>query len=354
VINFYNPNIKRERETVSSSPKGLDFVRVAIADALHSGDTKGAERYARSRWGTGSRAARLTAKAALPGLSTQADGGDQMVGDEGASAEFFELVAASSVLGRLPVRRIGFNTATLSMDEGARVEWAGEGKGKRTSPLKLTRQTGLDRFKVAALIVSTNEMLSQSDVGAELIIRNELVRALARAVDSAFLDPANSGSANVKPASVTNGAAGISDSPSEAMWEFYDTFTGDPDLAWLIMHPFTAARLYGAARPDIGARGGSWGGFPVLTSSVVEADTVVFLDPSQIAVAMEGPEIRSSTQATVELADSSTQDSVSVTGTNLSSMFQNNSTAILGDLWANWRVMKPEAVMTFTVQQFGL
>ena len=194
-------------------------------------------------------------------MNTFTDGGDQMVGDEGAAAEFLDVVRAASVLGRLPVMRIPFNTPTLSMDEGAAVEWAGEGKAKRTSPLKATRQTGMDRLKVAGLIVATNELLQQADVAAETIIRNQLVKALSTAVNSAFLDPSNSGSANVKPASVTSGAD--QNSPQEA-----DTYTGDPDTSYILMHPLTAARLEHANRPYMGARGAakSWGGFPVLTS----------------------------------------------------------------------------------------
>jgi hypothetical protein len=47
------------------------------------------------------------------GLTTGADGGDQLVGDEGAAAEFFDLVRATSILGRLPVRRIPFHVSTL-------------------------------------------------------------------------------------------------------------------------------------------------------------------------------------------------------------------------------------------------
>jgi hypothetical protein len=84
--------------TVSCLPKGLDFTRSAIAKALGPGVGE-AERYAEARWGTKSRAARIT-KAAVPGLTTGTGSGAQMVSDEGASAEFFELVRARSIIGR--------------------------------------------------------------------------------------------------------------------------------------------------------------------------------------------------------------------------------------------------------------
>ena len=46
--------------------------------------------------------------------------GDQMISDERPSAEFFDLVRARSIIGRLPLRRVPFRMRTLSMYEGPR------------------------------------------------------------------------------------------------------------------------------------------------------------------------------------------------------------------------------------------
>lgn len=337
---------------VRTTPKGLDFIRRGIAMAVTENNPAEAAGYAEARWGGASRATRIT-KAAVAGITTGGPAGDALASDEGAAAEFFELVRARSILGRLAVRRVGFDVPTLSMDEGARVQWRGEGKGINATPLKLTRQSRLPRLSVAALVVATNEQLEARGDDAEIVIRDDLAKALAAAVDSAFIDPANSGSANVKPASVTNGAD--QNSPSEGLFEWFDTFTGDPENAVIIMHPFTAARLYGAARPDIGARGGSWAGWPVITSSAVDPETFVFLDPGQIAVAIDNADIRASRQASVDMADNTSQSSsATVAATNITSMWQSNSTAIIGCVDANWRVIRPEAVQYFSTQSFGL
>jgi hypothetical protein len=126
MINLYHPDARaRKRETVSSVPKGLDFTRVAIAKALNPNSDDEAIRFAESRWGERSRAT-LATKASVVGLYTAGDGGDQMVGDERASAEFFDLVRAQSIIGRLNVRRIPFHVGTLSLDEPAIAEWAGK------------------------------------------------------------------------------------------------------------------------------------------------------------------------------------------------------------------------------------
>ena len=342
---------ERER-IVSLTPKGLDFVRIGIAKALCPlvGD---AEKYASARWGPKSRAARLT-KAAVPGLSTITGAGAQLVSDEGAAGEFFDLVRAQSIIGRLPLRRVPFHVRTISMDEGPRVSWRDEGASYVNSPLKVTSQTGLEPFDVGALLVVSNELLNDQSAEAEKIIRDALVKGLANALDAAFIDPANSGSAGVKPASITSGAGGP-DSPVESLFDWGDTYQGDPSNSWIIMHPFQAARLNGAARPNIGARGGEWGGFPVLTSTAVPEGIFVFLDPDQIALAIGNADIRASEHASIEMSDGPSMTSgTSVAQSTLTSMFQTNSTAVIGSVIANWRVIRPESVQTFDAQTYGL
>ena len=67
----------------------------------------------------------------------------------------------------------------------------------------------------------------------ELIIRDMLAKGLAAELDRALLDPANTGTSNVKPASITSGSA-VMDSPSEAIFDWGDTFTGDPNNSWIV------------------------------------------------------------------------------------------------------------------------
>jgi len=132
-----------------------------------------------------------------------------------ARTEFFEAVRAASIIGKLPVRRIGFRTRQLTMDEGARVLWRAEGAAYANSPLKVSAAGGLERFDLGALIVASKETLEDESFDAERTIAADLVKALAAAVDAAFIDPANSGSGGVKPASITSGAASAG-SPTES------------------------------------------------------------------------------------------------------------------------------------------
>ena len=340
-------------------PKGLAFVRGAIANAL-TGNSKDAVLFAESRWGSGSRAALVT-KAAVPGLHSTVDGGSQIISSEGAAAraEFFDLVRASAIIGKLPVQRIPFRTATLVQDEGPRVEWKDEGAAYSQSPIKLTRVTGLEPFDVGAMIVASNEVLRDAALDAELWLRDQLVKALAVAVDAAFIDPANSGTSDVKPASVTNGTGTAGDFAFGVVLRIRgDQFTGDPLNAWIILNPWTAARLSGAARPNVGARGGSLAGFPVITSTAVNPEDIIVLDPACIAVAMGNADLRVSQQASVQMDSApsmtSTTDGSGVTAVSQVSMWQTNSTAFIGSINANWRLTRDNAVQVFNAPQYGL
>jgi len=82
---------------------------------------------------------------------------------------------------------------------------------------------------------------------------------------------------------------------------------------------------------------------------------MALLDPDRIAVALGNPQVRASSQATVEMADSSSMTSgSSVSAANLVSMFQVNATSLVGSLNANWRVVTPGAVFVFNLQDYGL
>ena len=218
----------------------------------------------------------------------------------------------------------------------------------------MTAAAGLERFDVGALLVVSKEVLEDESFDAETTIRDQLVRALAAEIDNAFINPSNNGSAGSKPASITSGASAPG-SPAESLFDYADSFTGDPNNAWIVMHPFQAARLYGAARPDIGSRGGSWGGFPVITSSAMTEGFFALIDPNQIAVALGDADIRASDNAAIEMSDSPSMTSgTSVAAVSTVSMFQVNCRAIIGSISANWRVVRDNSVLLFDLQSYGL
>jgi hypothetical protein len=220
--------------------------------------------------------------------------------------------------------------------------------------LKLTGGTGLVPYEVGALTVLTLEMLRDANINMELWIRDYLVRTLAQAVDQAFIDSSNSGSANVKPAAVTNGVS-VANSPSESLFDWADEFTGNPATAVICLNPFTAARIQSANRPYVGALGGSLGGWPVITSQSVLPEDIVLIDGSGIAVALGTAWVRMSDNAAVEFDSASGQTSDGpVAASGLTSLWQCNSRGYIAAMQANWRNTRPGSVAVFNVQSYGL
>jgi hypothetical protein len=369
-MNFNNPNIGlRRRETVSSVPKGLDFVRRGIALAVSNGNVATASRYAANRWGKDSRAALIT-KTDVPGLSTDhgsagagfvsTEGNDSpFTGDaeETARAEFLDLVRQASLMGRLALRRVPFMVPFMVMDSGPVVAWRDEGSAYASGlpAIKITRQLPLERYDLGGLVVVTLELLRLNNVDVELWIRDQLVKALAEKLDRDFIDPTNTGTAGVTPAAVTSEQDQALDSPSEGIFEAHDKYTGDPMRSVIVMNPWRAARVYGAARPDIGMRGGTLNGVPVLTTTGCPEEIIVLLDPAAIAVASEGAEIRMSGNASLEMETAPANASApTVASSEQTSMFQTGSVAVIGSVFASWRVLRPESVVYFNAPAVGL
>src|SRR3546814_12046862 len=71
-------------------------------------------------------------------------------------------------------------------------------------------------FKVAAISVLTDELIRFSDPSAENYVRDALADVLVARMDTDFIDPAFAGSANVSPASITNGVTPTTSSRTDA------------------------------------------------------------------------------------------------------------------------------------------
>jgi hypothetical protein len=342
----------RKRETVSNLPKGLTGVRAAIAHAIAQKNHLDPRQVAADRWGINSP---VVEKAALPALNVGIGSGAQMNDTSVGDPELFGLVYNASVIGRLGIRPIPFHVRMLNMDEGPVTGWRAQGGAFKTATPKATNVAGFERFSVGAVVVMTDELLNSNTVAAEVIVRDQIVRALAQQIDSDFISPSNSGTASTKPASVSNAGSAM-DSPSEAFLDWSSTFTGDPNASVLLVNSWDAARLYGAARPDIGVRGGSLAGFPVVTSTAVPEGFVILLDPNQVSLAMDGAEIRVARQASIEMNTAPSGSSVTPASSDqtLVSMFQSNSAAIQGFVYANWALMKPNACKVYDLQSYGL
>ncbi|MEH6789656.1 phage major capsid family protein [Parasphingorhabdus sp.] len=327
--------------------KGLEFARAAQAIAVAG---KGeAEDWAANRWGRESKAYAVT-KSAVVANSTGTQ--TALFGDyRAAAADFLELVRNESIIGRLPgLRRIPERIPYLKQTGSVSASWVGEGLPAPIANGSYQRGT-IELEKLVALTVSTKELLNEPD--SDRLLRDDLLTVCVEALDSAFIDPTNSGTTDIKPASVTNGltaltATGTTKTDLEAM---VSGFGGDLSRAVFIGKPQLFVQLNGAAYPNIGARGGELAGIPAIASNGLPNDAtgdyqLALVDPAAIAYAgMDTAEIKVSEQGTIQMDTAPTQDATDGTGANLVSLWQSGGVAIMAMIEANWELRRADSLI---------
>jgi hypothetical protein len=311
----------------SDTVKGLAATRVAIAQALARGMANTAVGIAESRWGAASKPA-VFLKAAISGTIME----DEFAG-RSVPVEFFGAAIERSVIGRLTgLRRVPFHALCVSVGDTTRAYWPGE-RGPAPLSKAAFEFSGLEPLPVTAMTVVTRPALEFMAEEVELGLNADLQRATAQAVNAALFDPANAGIAGKKPASLTYGAPG----GTAADWiaarhVLLEDFTGSLEGAFVVMSSATAARGNDIERPDLGARGGSVWGLPVATGDGIPDDVVALVDPTLIAFAEDGGEIRGSSDGSVQMVDDPAEGP-----TTLVSLFQTNSASLATTSWVNWQ-----------------
>jgi HK97 family phage major capsid protein/HK97 family phage prohead protease len=294
-------------------------------------------------------------KANVIAVNTTTD--SALIGNEAGFADFVEYLRPMTIVGKFgtngvsALRRVPFRIPLIKQTGASVGYWVGEGKPKPLAKPSWGR-TELAPLKAANIAVATMEALRDSSPSAEVLLRDDLAAAIAAAIDSAFIDPTNAGSAGVKPASITNGLSAITSSGNDAaairedvraamgvfvanenpidsgVWIMSSTTA----LALSLMRTALDAREF----PGITVNGGTFEGLPVITSSyasdnvvLVNAQDVWFADDGGVAVDM-------STEASLQMLDNPTNDSVTPTATAMVSMFQTNSVAFRAERTVNW------------------
>lgn len=294
-------------------------------------------------------------KAAVVAVNTTTDAA--LIGNEGGFADFVEYLRPLTIVGRFgnaPVpglRRVPFRVPLIKQTGASTGYWVGEGKAKPLTKPTWDR-TELAPLKAANIAVATMEALRDSSPSAETLLRDDLAAAIAAAVDTAFIDPANAGTNGVKPASITNGltpitstgtdAAAIREDVRQAMAVFVQANNPLSSGVW-IMSAMTALALSmmrtALDQPEfsgITMQGGTFFGLPVIVSEYID-DYVVLANASDIWFADDGGvSVDMSTEASLEMSDAPTGSSVTPTAAQLVSMFQTNSVAFRAERTLNW------------------
>lgn len=332
--------------SVSLTPRGRNFTRAIIAKMV-GGTPNGLTDYARGRWGE--HAAEAVTKAAISPLTTTS------LGVDGAKVEFHEQIREASVYGRLAgLRKVEFGVRSNRITNGATGYWVGQARPKPISFAAVDGST-LDSRKVAAIIVLTQESVKFAGAVTEAALQRDLQRAVVDTWDEAFLDVANAGIPDEMPASITYGAPAIAATgdPAADVAALIAAFDGDFASAYFITDPKTAAHLAMIqaggtfAFPDVGPRGGSILGIPVLTSRAsprgVGGGQIALVDPTGIMAADIATEIAKSEHASLQM-----DDAPDAAEGGLVSLWQCNLVAFKSEVFTNWEVQREGSVAIIT------
>ncbi|MDX0572165.1 phage major capsid protein [Sinorhizobium medicae] len=362
--------------------KGIEFARLAKVKALAHLDRESTRSIAKALYGENSAVYALVSKAnVVAGASLAGNWAEGLVGDEtSVYADFAEYLRPMTILGKFgnggvpSLRRVPFRTPLIGQTGGGQAYWVGEGKPKPLTAFDFSRTT-LDELKVATITVVTEELLRKSSPSADAILRDALAAAVAERLDEDFINPAKAAVADVSPASITNGVTAITSSGNTAddiradvraaMATFIAANNAPTSGVW-IMSATTALALslmmnpLGQSEfPGLTMNGGTFAGLPVIVSEYVPADSggglVVLANASDIYFADEGGVmIDVSREASLQMLDNPTNDSVTPTATSMVSMWQTNSVAFRAERILNWAKRRASAVAVIQDVNWGV
>lgn len=358
-----------EVKDTTSLKDGMGFARVARVKAVAFVNRVDPVAVAKELYPGDEQTLKAIEKAAVPAASTlSTTWASNLINEGGAPfADFVEYSRARSILGQIGdrLRRLPFDTAVLVQGSAGSASWVKEGEAKPLTQWTYTRAK-LAPLKVAAIAAATKELLKRASVAGDTLIRDELTRAVNSAIDGTFVSDA-AAVTDEAPAGIRNGVtpvtltgdgtvAGIRCDIAAMLKELVGDNLSVAGAFW-IMAETTAIDLslatneVGApAFPGITPTGGTLAGLPVFTSQYVADETegpvVMLMKGDEIFLGDEdGIELSMSDQASLQMDNAPTQNSVTPTGTSVVSMFQTNSVAFLVERFLNWQKRRASAVV---------
>ena len=293
-----------------------------------------------------------------------------------AAADFVPFLRKQTILGRFGVggvpalRSVPFNVPLITQTGGGAGYWVGEGKAKPLTSFAFTRTT-LPPTKVANICALTDESVRFSSPKSDMIVRDSLAAALRERLDIDFITPTKTAVAGVSPASITNGAPAIASAAGtdadsvradiRNLYAKFNSYNNPPSSGVWIMSSNMAISLAMMTNAlgqseftSMSMSGGSLGGMPVIASDHV-SNIVVLVNASDVYLADDGDiSIDTSREASLEMSDAPTHDSITPTGaTSLVSMFQTNTVAIRAERVISWLRRRTGSVAYLTGVDWG-
>jgi HK97 family phage major capsid protein len=345
----------------SNLPKGTAFTRYAIAVLRAKGDSYRMMEIAK-QWKDSTPEVEIAVKAAVAaGRATDSAWAAPLVVYQNMANEFIEILRPATIIGRIQgLRRVPFNISMPRATAGTTSSWVGEDDPKPVSRMSLETIT-LGHSKIATIVVLTEELVQDSSPSAEAVVRQDMIEAVSAYADAQFIDPTVTASGTVRPASITQGltdhpmtGTAVTNVITDMQTLMQTMISGNIRMrspVW-IMHPRTALYLsmllspLGTMQfPGINMSGGTFLGYPVITSASVPIDTgndtyIVLMDASEILLADEGGiRVDVSREASLQMDGAPTDAAASHI-----SLWQNNLVGLRVEQRINYRRRRDAAV----------
>lgn len=364
-----DPVITAGKDTL---PQGFEFARYVRCLVLAKGDPMRAHEIAKTHFPDNPRVSSILKAAVAAGTTIDSTWAGPLVTYENLASEFIDFLRPQTIIGKFgangvpSLRRIPFNVRMSRQTSGGSGYWVGQAKPKPLTKFDFDEVT-LRWAKVANIAVLTDELVRFSNPSADFLVRQALADALRARLDVDFVDPAKAESANVSPASITNGLVGITASGTDAaavradvqsiMQQFIANNLTPTTGVWIMSATNALAislmqnALGQPAFPGLTMNGGTFVGLPVITSEYMTevADSsgspIILVNADDVFLADDGGiQIDASKEASLEMLDGSLQQNgTNGTGASLVSMFQTNSVALRAERVINWKKRRAAA-----------
>lgn len=309
----------------------------------------------------------ITKAAVAIGTTTDSTWAAPLVQYNQMAEEFIEFLRPQTIVGRIPgLRRVPFNIAMPRQTSGGAAYWVGETQAKPLTSLAFDQVT-LRWTKLATIAVISEELARFSQPSAETILRDQLAAAIVQQMDADFVNPANAGTANVKPASITNGVtAVVSGGVTEAAVRqdiknlfapFIAANLSPQNGVWIMSATNTLAlslmvnSLGQPSFPGINMSGGTFWGMPVVVSEAV-GNIVILANANDILLADDGQvSIDASREASLQMDNAPANPSDATTV--MVSLWQRNLVGIRAERYVNWVKARAASVQYLSGVEWG-
>lgn len=340
----------------SNEPKGHAFTKYAMLLIASKGNLTQAVEMARVHCKDDPRIETVLKAAVSAGSTSDATWAGPLLPYNDMASEFIEYLRPMTILGKIEsaMRRVPFNVRMPRQTGGATAGWVGQGSPTPVSSLAFDTVT-LPWSKISVIIPLTEELVRFSSPSAVAVCQQDMGDTIAQYMNEQFISPSVAVSAGVRPASVLNGitatpmtgstVAAIMTDVSTLVNRFL-TANATPRRGFWIMNPRTALYLSMLrtaqdvfAFPNITMDGGTWMGFPVITSQAVSLDYgsptasyIALLDAADILYADDGQIMLDvSREASLQM-----DTAPSAGAQSLVSLWQNNLVGLKAERYVHW------------------